>query len=67
MASTRVSGARIQVTGTLDMRGNLLTGLITDTNIYPNSPDHGATKAYVDAKKLEIEADLPTLADNGAY
>lgn len=67
MASTSVSSARVQVTGTLDMRGNLLTGLITDTNVYPNSPDHGATKVYVDEKKLEIEANLPGLADNGVY
>jgi hypothetical protein len=67
MANTRVSGAQVQISGTLDMRGNRITGLETDVNVYPNSPDEGATKAYVDFKKLQIEADLPALANNGTY
>jgi hypothetical protein len=67
MANTRVSGAQVQITGTLDMRGNVITGLESDVNVYPNASDDGATKAYVDYQRQLIEADLPTLANNGTY
>lgn len=68
MANTKVvSGASVQVTGTLDMRGNRVTGLDTNLSAYPLLPDEGATKAYVDATRQQIEAALPALADNGAY
>lgn len=67
MANTRVSGARVQITGTLDMRGNRVTGLDSNVSLYPNSPDEGASKAYVDAQKQQILTQLPTSADNGAF
>ncbi len=68
MANTEVvSGATVQVTGTLDMRGNPITGLVSDVNAYPISASDGATKAYVDFQKAQIQADLPTLANNGTY
>lgn len=67
MANTRVSGAEVQITGTLDMNKNRITGLESDVNVYPTAGDEGATKAYVDYKKQQIEALLPVLADNGAY
>lgn len=49
------------------MNGNRITGLETDVNVYPVSGGDGASKAYVDYKKQQIEALLPTLADNGVY
>jgi len=49
------------------MRGNRITGLETDVNVYPLVPDEGATKAYVDAQKAAIEAALPTLVNNGTF
>jgi len=68
MASTDViSGANVQITGTLDMRGNPITGLISDVNAYPLSSGDGATKAYVDYQKAQIQASLPALANNGTY
>jgi hypothetical protein len=68
MANTKiVSGASVQVTGTLDMRGNRVTGLETNLLAYPLQPSDGATKAYVDATRQQIESALPALADNGAY
>lgn len=57
----------MQITGTLDMRGNVITGLESNVNVYPNASDDGATKAYVDYQRQLIEADLPTLANNGTY
>lgn len=68
MASTEfVSGANVQITGTLDMRGNPVTGLNSDVNSYPLSASDGATKAYVDYQRSLIEANLPSLANNGTY
>jgi hypothetical protein len=68
MASTDViSGANVQITGTLDMRENPITGLISDVNAYPLLPSDGATKAYVDYQKAQIQASLPALANNGTY
>ena len=67
MANTRVSGAQVQITGTLDMRGNRITGLESDVNVYPNAADEGASKAYVDYQKQQILSQLPALADNGAF
>ena len=67
MADTRVSGAQVQITGTLDMRGNRITGLEPDVNVYPNAGDDGATKAYVDYQRQLIESALPALANNGTY
>jgi hypothetical protein len=49
------------------MRGNRVTGLETDLLAYPLQPSDGATKAYVDATRQQIESALPALADNGAY
>ena len=62
-----VSGAAVQVTGILDMRGNRVTGLNSDVSVYPAENSDGATKAYVDFRKAQIEANLPALADNGEY
>lgn len=68
MASTDViSGANVQITGTLDMRENPIIGLISDVNVYPLSSSDGATKAYVDYQKAQIQASLPALANNGTY
>lgn len=68
MANTDVAtGANVQVTGTMDMRGNPITGLVSDVNAYPVSASDGATKAYVDYQKAQIQADLPSLANNGTY
>lgn len=49
------------------MRGNRVTGLDSNVSLYPNSPDEGASKAYVDAQKQQILTQLPTSADNGAF
>lgn len=62
-----VYGAELQVTGTLDMRNNRITGLNTDVTSYPSAPDEGATKAYVDYQKAQIISALPTTADNGTF
>jgi hypothetical protein len=62
-----VSAAAVQVTGTLDMRGNRVTGLNSDVAVYPAENSDGATKAYVDFRKTQIESNLPGLADNGEY
>jgi hypothetical protein len=68
MANTNIIyGSDVQVTGTLDMRGNRVTGLNTDVTIYPSAPDQGATKAYVDHQKAQILASLPSLVDNGTF
>lgn len=68
MASTDiVLGAQVQITGTLDMRGNRVTGLNTDVSEYPSASDEGATKAYVDYQKAQILASLPSTANNGTY
>lgn len=67
MANTKVSGAQVQITGILDMRGNSLTGLNPDVNVYPNSYDEGASKAYVDHQKKLILNKLPAQADNGTF
>lgn len=67
MANTKVSGAQVQITGILDMRGNRLTGLESDVNVYPSSNDEGASKAYVDHQKQLILLELPIGADNGSY
>lgn len=62
-----VSGADVQITGTLDVRGNPVTGLNSDVNQYPLSASDGATKAYVDYQRSLIEAQLPSTANNGTY
>lgn len=62
-----ISGASVQVTGLLDMRGNRITGLETNLLNYPINPSDGATKAFVDATRQQIQAALPALADNGDY
>lgn len=67
MATTRLTGADVQITGVLDMRGNRVTGLETDTSVYPQDPGDGATKQYVDEQRALLLASLPTLADNGSY
>lgn len=68
MATTDiVSGAQVQVTGTLDMRGNRVTGLNTDVSQYPSTSDEGATKAYVDYQKAQILAALPSTVNNGTF
>lgn len=66
-SSDIISGASVQITGTLDMRGNQIKGLNPDVNAYPLAPDEGATKAYVDRQRALIEAQLPALANNGTY
>lgn len=69
MASSpsRLSGADVQITGVMDMRGNRVTGLPTDVNSYPLSPSDGATKAYVDFRKNQLEASLPIEVSNGTF
>lgn len=67
MATTRVSAADVQITGTLDMRNNQVTGLETDLNLYPIRGDQGTTKVYVDTVRDEIVAGLPVLVDNGDF
>ena len=66
-SSNMISGANVQITGILDMRENPITGLISDVNAYPLAPSDGATKAYVDYQKAQIQAELPALANNGTY
>jgi hypothetical protein len=68
MANTNVvAGANVQITGTLDMRENPITGLNANVNEYPLSPSDGATKAYVDYQRSLIESQLPATANNGTY
>ena len=67
MELTRVAAADVQITGVLDMRENRITGLTEDLNIYPTSPKDGATKAYVDATKVQLQASLPTEVNNGTF
>jgi hypothetical protein len=68
MANTDIIfGAAVQITGILDMRGNRVTGLNSDVTVYPAQDSDGATKAYVDFTRAQIEANLPALADNGEY
>lgn len=67
MESTRVAGADVQITGILDMRGNRITGMTDDLNIYPTAPDDGATKAYVDSQRKALVDLLPTEVNNGTF
>ncbi len=67
MATTRVSAADVQITGTLDMRDHEVTGLQTDLTLYPLRDDQGTTKIYVDSVRDEIVSGLPTLVDNGDF
>jgi len=67
MASTRITGAEVQITGVLDMRKNRLTGLETNTAVYPSANSDGASKKYVDEQRNYILANLPVTADNGSY
>ena len=67
MASTRVEADDVQITGTLDMRGNPIKNLNLDLNEYPLLPDQGASKKYVDQLRDDIIAGLPDLADNGEF
>lgn len=67
MASTRVTGAEVQITGVLDMRKNRLTGLETNTAVYPMADSDGASKKYVDEQRNHILANLPNTADNGSF
>lgn len=66
-SSDIIYGAEFQVTGTLDMRNNRVTGLNTNVAEYPSEADEGATKAYVDYQKAQILAALPANADNGVF
>jgi hypothetical protein len=66
MATTRVTAADVQITGTLDMRLHEITGLETDLTLYPLLEDQGASKKYVDKLRDEIVASLPD-ADNGEF
>ena len=66
MASTRVTAADVQITGTLDMRLHEITGLDTDLTNYPLYDDQGASKKYVDQLRDEVVADLVDV-DNGDY
>ena len=67
MASTRVTAADVQITGTLDMRYNSIQNLSVDLAEYPTEPHQGATKIYVDTLRDEIVAGLPDTADNGEF
>ena len=66
MASTRVTAADVQITGTLDMRLHEITGLDTDLTNYPLYDDQGASKKYVDQLRDEVVANLVDV-DNGDY
>ncbi len=48
------------------MQQSEVTNLETDLNVYPLTPDQGATKIYVDSAKSDILAALAT-ADNGVF
>lgn len=65
--TTEIVSADVQVTGVLDMRTNRITGLDLDLDSYPALPEDGASKKYVDFKKNEIIAALPTLVNNGTF
>lgn len=67
MATTRITGAEVQITGVLDMRKNRLTGLETNTAVYPSVDSDGVPKKYVDEQRDYILANLPLSADNGSY
>ena len=67
MASTRITAADVQITGTLDMRFNHIENLNTNLTEYPLEEHQGATKIYVDQLRDEIIAGLPDLADNGEF
>jgi hypothetical protein len=67
MASTRVTAADVQITGTLDMRYHPIEYLNTNLSEYPLEDHQGATKIYVDTLRDEIVAGLPDTADNGEY
>ena len=66
MASTRVTAADVQITGTLDMRLHEITGLDTDLLNYPLQDDQGASKKYVDQLRDDVVAGLVDV-DNGDY
>ena len=69
-STTKIVAADVQVTGVLDMRGNPVQNLNTDTLLYPTEPHQGASKAYVDelrdALDLEVQ-NLTDLVDNGEF
>ena len=65
-STTRAFAADVQITGILDMQQSEVTNLETDLNVYPLTPDQGATKIYVDSTKSDILAALAT-ADNGVF
>lgn len=67
MESTRVAGADVQITGTLDMRGNRITGMSDDIAAYPSAKSDGATKAYVDSQRAAVENLLPVEVNNGTF
>lgn len=67
MASTRITGADVQITGLLDMRMNRVTGLNTNTAVYPAAGSDGASKIYVDQQRDFILANIPVTADNGSF
>ena len=67
MASTRVTAADVQITGTLDMRYHPIQNLNINLQEYPIEPHQGATKLYVDTLRDEIIDGLPDLADNGEF
>lgn len=67
MATTRITAADVQITGTLDMRFHPIEGLNTNVTEYPTEPHQGASKIYVDTLRDEIIAGLPETADNGVY
>lgn len=65
--TTETVSADVQVTGILDMRTNRITGLDLDLDFYPQLPEDGASKKYVDFKKNEIIEALPVLVNNGTF
>lgn len=67
MASTRITAADVQITGTLDMRYNHIENLNTNLLEYPIEDHQGATKKYVDRLRDEIIEGLPETADNGEF
>lgn len=68
MATTsQTTASDVQVTGELDMRGNTLSGLNTNTTEYPLLDGQGTSKIYVDEQRDYIVANLPVLVDNGSF
>ena len=69
-STTKIVAADVQVTGVLDMRGNPVQNLVTNTSAYPTEDHQGASKAYVDELRDALDQEvqnLTDLVDNGDF